>query len=98
MRENYTVFTFGFGHECVCGRALGSCYTIVEPTDEQTSRERMFARWGRKWAFDYPTTEAAGVDTWGMQLVPTNFSDLTRCPCGDALIPGVDANGSEVQP
>lgn len=79
-----SIFTFGFGHECKCGRGLGGHYTVVEPDPEtgDSARDRMYKTWARKWAFEYPTKEDAGVERWGIKEVITNFTDPTRCPCG----------------
>lgn len=66
------IFTFGFGHECSCGLSLRACYV------DMPSREAMVATYGIKWAFQYDTTEGAGVDKWGLREVAPGEG----CECG----------------
>jgi hypothetical protein len=80
------IFTFGFGHECVCGRPLRWCYTEIEG-DYETARAKMFELWGRKWAFQYESMSELHGDAWLVCpiRVETCF-DRARCPCGSVFL------------
>jgi hypothetical protein len=71
------IFTFGFCHECSCGRSLRSCYVELEG-DYDGARERMAELYGRKWAFQYESEEAAGVAKYDLRRVAPD----AECECG----------------
>ena len=61
------VFTFGFGHvHPETGESLKNCYVIFYG-DANETREEMEGYFGRKWAFQYPSEEAAGVDKYNLR-------------------------------
>ena len=62
MQEH--IFTFGFGHY------LANCYTVIKAETAEQAREKMFEKYGRHWAFQYPSREAAGADRFDMREVP----------------------------
>jgi hypothetical protein len=53
-------FTFGLG------TANAKCYVVIHDTWSSARRE-MVRRYGEKWAFQYPSAEAAGVERWGLR-------------------------------
>jgi hypothetical protein len=57
------IFTFGFGHTDENGAPLRNKYVRIIGTHDD-ARAEMVRRWGRQWAFQYPTLEAAGADRW----------------------------------
>lgn len=59
------VFTFGFG-QCVDGVALAGKYVRIRGTADD-ARAEMLRRFGRTWAFQYESEEAAGVERFGLQ-------------------------------
>ncbi len=64
--EREWIFTFGFGHSHPeTGESLGRKYVRVRGTCA-TSRVEMERRFGRAWAFQYPTEEMAGVTKYGL--------------------------------
>lgn len=71
------IFTFGFGHHCSCGRSLRACYVEIEG-DYDSARVIMVERYGRRWAFQYETAEAAGVERHDLRRVVPNDD----CECG----------------
>ncbi|HMJ16591.1 MAG TPA: hypothetical protein VK524_34490 [Polyangiaceae bacterium] len=100
------IFTFGFGHECLCGRSLRWCFTEIDG-DWETAREHMFKAWGAKWAHQYESEEEAGFANY---LVPAirvvTSTDPARCPCGGKAImsnildnePKITINGKPLTP
>jgi len=82
-----SVFTFGGGHECECGRRLNNAYTTFEDDAEQTARDKMFKVWEPKWSMEYPTAEEAGTERFGMTYFETNTTDPARCRCGAGTPP-----------
>lgn len=58
------IFTFGFGH------ALTNCFVAVKSENSNAAREEMFRVYGAKWAFQYDSREAAGVDRWNLTEIP----------------------------
>ena len=72
---NKYYFTFGYGHNPGIGY-----YTIIEAEDEGIARELMTELYpgdpnpkcGR-WAFCYPSAEAAGVDRFNLIYVEPGF-------------------------
>jgi hypothetical protein len=76
------IFTFGHGHECVCGRSLLNCYVKLEDSPAETARERMFRIWGPRWSHAYDSEDDAGVGRWSLTCIETNLSNPERCPCG----------------
>lgn len=67
--SNNWIFTFGFGHtHPVTGESLSKRYVVIEG-DVNQSRETMQQHFGLKWAQQYPTKEAAGVEKYGLTEV-----------------------------
>jgi hypothetical protein len=67
--EQEWFFTFGFDHvHPVTGESLANCYTTIMGDIDQT-RALMAERFGNKWAFQYPSREAAGVEKYGLKYV-----------------------------
>lgn len=67
------IYTFGFGHTCPgCGLDLRNCYIALP------NRIAMVGLFGIKWAHEYPTREAAGVDEYSLKQVAPN----EKCGCG----------------
>jgi transcriptional regulator with XRE-family HTH domain len=56
-------FTFG------CGQAHEGCYTIIQASNSGEARLEMNRRYGEKWAFQYNSAEAAGVEKWGLKKI-----------------------------
>lgn len=66
------IYTFGDGHECPqCNLSLRRCYV------ELPDRGAMVGLYGVKWAHEYNTPEAAGVERFGLQRVVPG-----ACACG----------------
>lgn len=63
MSEQDWYFTWGFGHD------YENCYTIIHGTRE-TARVEMVRKFGNRWAFQYPSAEAAGVKEYNLMLIP----------------------------
>lgn len=57
-------FTFTLG-DATYG---GGCYAVFEGTYKE-AREKMGERFGDKWAFQYESAEAAGVEEWSLREV-----------------------------
>lgn len=67
--EQEWFFTFGFGHvHPVTGESLANCYTTIMG-DVNTTRALMAEKFGNKWAFQYPSREAAGVEKYNLKYV-----------------------------
>lgn len=63
------IFTFGFEHvHPDTGEPLKDCYVVIDG-DVNSSRERMAERFGLKWAMQYPSKEAAGVERYGLREI-----------------------------
>lgn len=45
-------------------------YTIVEAPDKATATEMMYAEYGNRWAFVYESPVEAGVERFGLTLIP----------------------------
>lgn len=58
------IFTFGFG----C--SLANCFVAIEAESAGAAREKMFEVYGPRWAFQYESREAAGVERFGLREVP----------------------------
>ena len=56
-------FTFGFGHEHENG------YHVIESDCWSNARGEMIRRFGTKWAFQYESAEAAGVEKFHLHEV-----------------------------
>ena len=56
-------FTFGFN------QLHQGCYTVIEAENSQKAREEMFQRWGRRWAMQYDSAEAAGVEEFHLRKI-----------------------------
>ena len=78
-----SIFTFGFGQNCSCGRKLANHYTVIEAEDP---RSEMVRRWDRSWSFEYPTEEEAGVSEFNLQLIDFDKGGGDFCACGDEVI------------
>lgn len=67
------IFTFGFDHKHPdSGRRLSGCYTVVEGEDAEDARNKMMAKFGTKWAFQYVNRQQAGVKKYNLQQVQFN--------------------------
>lgn len=65
------IFTFGFDHtHPETGESLANCYVAIPNLNINESRELMEQRFGHKWAFQYPSRKAAGVEKWKLREVP----------------------------
>lgn len=65
------VYTFGFGHKHpVTGESLANMYTVVSGESGEHCRAEMLNRFGRDWAFEYTTAEAAGVERFKLRELP----------------------------
>lgn len=58
------VFTFGFGQK------LQNCYCLVYCDTLTNARTIMTSVYGPLWAFSYKDKESAGVEKYGLRLVP----------------------------
>ena len=56
-------FTFG------CGQVNKNCYHVIEAETRGACREKMFERFGTKWAFQYDTPEKAGVGEYNLREI-----------------------------
>lgn len=57
------IFTFGAGHaHPATGEPLATRFVAIEAADEHEARAEMVRRFGRRWAFYYPSRGEAGVD------------------------------------
>lgn len=63
FEERVWYFTWGFnqGHD--------NCYTRIYGTYE-SARKEMVRRHGHRWGFQYPDTDSAGVDRFGLEYIP----------------------------
>jgi len=61
VKKHY--FTFGFGQVHENG------YHVVEADTAREAREIMVSKFGMKWAFQYDSAEAAGVEEFGLHEV-----------------------------
>lgn len=66
MREY--IFTFGFGQKHQGG------YHAIEAQSADEARDIMMERFGNKWAFQYTSREAAGVEEHGLFEVKHDLS------------------------
>jgi hypothetical protein len=62
MRRDW-YFTFGIGDPLYQGR-----YIVFHGTFDE-ARDQMFAHFGSKWAFQYASAEAAGVQKYALELM-----------------------------
>ena len=63
------IFTFGWGQTHPdTGEPLKDCYVRIPGTFEE-ARERMVARFGTKWAFQYESPEEAGADRFHLREI-----------------------------
>lgn len=70
------IFTFGFAHvHPETGESLANCYVVIPDLDVNESRELMNERFGNKWAFQYPSRKAAGVEKWNLREILLPESD-----------------------
>jgi hypothetical protein len=56
------IFTFGFG------QPNAGCFTRIFGTFAET-RAEMFRRFGQAWSMQYPSTEEAGVEEFGLREI-----------------------------
>ena len=63
MTKHY--FTFG----CGIDNLHRNCYHVIEAETSDAAREMMFQRFGARWAFQYDSAEAAGVERWNLKEV-----------------------------
>ncbi len=59
VKEQDWIFTFGYDSP------FGQCYIVIYGTYE-SAREKMFEKFSKKWAYQYESKEAAGVDSFGL--------------------------------
>ena len=52
------IFTFGYAQK------YQHHYVVIEGKDRNDCRSKMFAIFGKKWAFQYDTEEQAGIEKW----------------------------------
>lgn len=65
------IFTFGHGHtHPVTGKSLADHYVAITAESSTLCRAEMLNRFGRNWAFEYPTRERAGVDRYNLIELP----------------------------
>jgi hypothetical protein len=55
-------FTWGYGHQ------YPNSYIKIYGT-RMSARSEMIRRYGQKWAFQYPSKEAAGVDKYNLKEI-----------------------------
>jgi hypothetical protein len=68
--EREWLFSFGYGHvHPITGESLAGCYVRIRGTVD-SSRDRMFAAFGPRWAFQYRTAEELGVEEYGLREIP----------------------------
>jgi len=67
------VFTFYCDYRIIKTTSISSpladCYVVIHGTHAAT-RKAMFAVYGDRWAFQYPSREEAGVERFGLREVP----------------------------
>ena len=64
------IFTFGFGHvHPSTGERLANKFMRIRADDWQSARDEMLRRFGRKWAFQYPSEDDAGVAKYNLTEV-----------------------------
>jgi len=69
------IFTFGFGHvHPDTGDSLANRYVVIDG-DVNESRATMVEHFGLKWANQYPTEEAAGVQKYNLQPIELGVSE-----------------------
>lgn len=62
------------------GKSMANHYTIIEANDSDEARQKMFARFGTEWGFQYKSAEEAGVDEY--KLIHFPFTQEKYEPCG----------------
>jgi len=68
------VFTFGFAHtDPVTGESRSKKFARIQADDYEQARIRMNNTYGRQWAFQYESEEAAGVERHGLTEVIGSF-------------------------
>jgi hypothetical protein len=63
-------FTYGSKHQTIDGMSLGNYYTEIEAEDDDAAREIMHKARGPKWSMVYSSSEAAGVNKFGLLPAP----------------------------
>jgi hypothetical protein len=82
------VFTFGTSHtDPVTKLPLVQAYVEL-PGDIEQSRRLAFHLYGRNWASQYPSREAAGVDVYNLEPVvyPFKVTQKEEAECGCLVI------------
>lgn len=75
--NNHWYFTFG------CGQKNAGKYVVLYGTCQST-RDKMFELFGDKWAFQYKTAEAAGVEKWKyVRLHVEKEGESWACDCNE---------------
>lgn len=70
------IFTFGYGHtDPRSGTSLAECYCVIHGTFREARRE-MVEMFGVKWAHQYESRDAAGVDRFGLRPIDTHTKAL----------------------
>lgn len=74
------IFTFGSGQSHpVTGESLADHYVAITAESAAACRAEMLNRFGRDWAFEYPTRERAGVDRYNLiELPASEWPDVSR--------------------
>jgi hypothetical protein len=90
-----TIFTFGFGQRCLCGRSLAHSYTELDDADDERAVDRMYRLWGQCWSREYASAEAAGVVEYRLTRIETNVDDSRRCRCGARLDTLITTKGQQ---
>jgi hypothetical protein len=62
MSKKY-YFTFG------CGQPNENCYHVIDSSDYDSARDLMFERFDDKWAMQYDSAEAAGVEEFNLREI-----------------------------
>lgn len=64
-------FTFGHGQSNPrTGQSLANHYVVIEGESNEHCRATMHNHFGRNWAFEYASPEAAGKDEFNLQELP----------------------------
>jgi hypothetical protein len=74
----------------VTGESLARRYVVIEG-DVNEARETMVKYFGTKWAFQYPSEEAAKIQKWGLERIALPEEVLR--PVKTYVIKGTNAQG-----
>lgn len=62
------IFTFGLDHiHPLTGESLMGRFIAIRAPDHETARAMMVGRFGTRWAFQYPSREAAKIEKYKMR-------------------------------